>query len=388
MRVVVTGGGSAGHVIPVLAVVAEIKALRPDAEVVFIRQIGDGATLEMINSDDVSNIDEVRAIAAGKFRRFHGIPWYKQATFVSVQLKNLRDALFFAFGLVQSFFMMLFNRPDVVFVKGGYVGLPVGLAATVLNIPLVIHESDTHMGLTNKILSKYASAVGVGMPLDNYQFGDVEVKFVGVPVSSDYRLVDEKLEATYRKQLGIDPNSKVVVITGGSQGAQMINAAAVAIAKNLSAKVTIIHQTGAETYEATKEALRAELGGETPDNYLLLPFIEKDMHVYLGAGDVVISRAGNTVMSELAISAKPLVLIPNPKLVYGHQLTNAKAYEKAGAAVVVDEQEMQDDPNVLLETVLGLLESPEKLSELSASLHELAKPQAATDIAKLIISKA
>lgn len=342
----------------------------------------------MINSDPRGDIDKTEAIAAGKFRRFHGIPWYRQATFVSVQLKNLRDLMFFAFGLVQSFFMLLFKRPDVVFVKGGYVGLPVGLAATILRISLVIHESDTHMGLTNKILSRYASAIGVGMPLDNYQLSNAQVEFVGVPVSSDYQYVDDELEARYKKDLAIEPDSEVVVITGGSLGAEKINAAAVAIARELSARATIIHQTGMETYESTKSSLEAELDGQIPDSYILLPFIDKNMHVYLGAGDVVISRAGNTVMSELAISAKPLVLIPNPKLVYGHQLTNARAYEKAGAALVVDEQEMTGNPLLLLNTIVKVLDSQKQREELSSSLHSLAKPQAATDIATLILSKA
>jgi len=267
------------------------------------------------------------------------------------------------------------------------VGLPVGLAAALLHVPLVIHESDTHMSLTNNILSKYAVAVGVGMPLDNYNLGDVEVKYVGIPVSSDYGYVDEALKADYKEELGINPADKLVVVTGGSLGAEVVNNIVVAIVSELLQGASIIHQTGVETYEATQKAAESVFGGEVPGNYLLFPFIEKDMYMYLGAADVVVTRAGNTVLAELAMLAKPLVLIPNPKLVYGHQLTNAAAYEKANAALVVDEVEATKNPQLLSSAVVEILESQEKSSSLAFALHKLAKPKAASDIAKLILSK-
>ncbi len=387
MRVVVTGGGSAGHVKPILAVAAEIKSQQPEAQVIFVRQIGDKDTLNLLKNTDENIVDQIKGIAAGKFRRYHGVSWQKQVLDVKMQLLNIRDALFFVIGLKQSFFMLLLLKPDVVFVKGGYVGLPVGLCASLLRIPLILHESDVKMGLTNRILSRYALAVGVGMPEDNYQLGNTTISFVGVPVSSDYKFVGPALQAKYKKQLNIDPKKRVVVITGGSRGAERVNNIVVAIGARLAHEAHVIHQTGQETYQATKKAIEDQLTDETRGNYQLLPFIERDMQVYLGAADVVVARVGTTTMAELAITAKPLVLIPNPKLVYGHQLENAKIYQSANAAVVVDEELAIQDPSILLDNVLHLLNSSAKREKLATNLHRLAKPSAAKDIAKLILSK-
>ncbi len=342
----------------------------------------------MLKSAEENTIDRTKAIAAGKFRRYYGVPWQKQALDLPMQLLNIRDALFFAVGLVQSAVMLLLQKPDVVFIKGGYVGLPVGLCASLLRIPLVLHESDAKMGLTNKTLSKRASAVGVGMPEDNYQLGDIETSFVGVPVSSEYKFVDGALQKKYKELLRVDPKKKVVVITGGSHGAERVNFIVSSIGAKLAQEAYVFHQTGQETYKATKKAIEGELTEETRSNYQLIPFIKQDMHVYLGAADVVVTRVGTTTMAELAIAAKPLVLIPNPKLVYGHQLKNAKVYESAGAAVVVDEELATQDPNILLNAVLDLLNSNVERERLAANLHKLAKPEAAKDIAKLILSKA
>ena len=385
MRIVVTGGGTAGHVKPILAVTSEIKATHGSAEIVFIRQIGDSNTLDLLRNSN--SIDKTIAIAAGKFRRYHGVSWQKQAIDVPTQLLNIRDAMFFVLGLVQSFGMLLLRRPDVVFVKGGYVGLPVGLSASLLRIPLVIHESDAQMGLTNRILSKYASVVGVGMPVENYRIGEAPINFVGVPISNDYKFVDTNLQKEYKKRLGIEPEQKVVVITGGSQGAGRVNNIVSAVSAKLAKEDYVIHQTGKETFEATKQAVESKLSEASLVNYKLLPFIKNDMHVYLGAADVVVSRVGTTTLAELAVSAKPLVLVPNPMLVYGHQIKNAEVYELANAAIVVDEELAIDDPTILYNAVADLLNSKEKSKELMTNLHKLAKPNAAKDIAKLILSR-
>lgn len=388
MRIVVTGGGSAGHVTPILAVAADIKQLNPEAEIIFVRQIGDKKTSELIAAQGSEIIDDVVAIAAGKFRRYHGVAWWKQALDIPMQLRNIRDAFYFAIGFVQSIWLTIIKNPNIVFVKGGYVGLPVGLVATMFKKPLVIHESDTHMGLTNKILSSRATAIGLGVPKEYFHLDNDRAYFVGVPISDQYQKVTEKLQSNYKKQLGVNPEDNLLVVTGGSNGAERINNMMIAIAPELVKKTHVIHQTGNETFEQTKEAIDESIPGELRNNYEMVSFIEKDMHVYLGAGDVVVTRVGITTMSELALSEKPLILIPNPKLVYGHQLMNAQMYDAAGAAVVLDELELMDNPQALLEAVEQLLGSEEERSRLSANLAKLAKPNASEDIAKLILDNA
>ena len=372
---------------PILSVSTEIKAIQPSAEITFIRQIGDSYTRDLANPAE-NSIDYFRSIPAGKFRRYHGVPWYKQALDVPMQLRNIRDALYFAAGFVYSFVRLIFNRPDVVFVKGGYVGLPVGMAASVLGIPLIIHESDTIMGLTNRVLSARARTVTVGMPAKYYDYLNKDVVYVGVPLDTSFTKVDDEMKAKYKKDAGIDPETQVVVITGGSQGAERINNIVAHIAPKLALLAHVMHQTGQETYEDTISAMKEAFKGKIPDNYQMISYVTQEMNVFLGCADVVVTRVGATTMSELAILGKPLVIIPNPKLVYGHQLKNAEVYRQAQAALVVDEQEATDNPEVLLGAIRELLESRTKCNKLVDNLTQLAKPNATKDIAKLIVDTA
>lgn len=372
-----------------MAVAAEIKKLNPDAQISFVRQVGDKKTRELLEAQGSGVIDKTFVIAAGKFRRYNGVVWWKQMLDVPMQLRNIRDALYFVTGIIQSLFLVIFQRPDVVFVKGGYVGFPVGLAAAALGKPLVIHESDTRMGLTNKMLSKRAAAIGLGVPTKYFQIDSEKARFVGVPISKHFTKVDKNLQAEYKKQLqGIDPEERLVVITGGSNGAQKINEAMAKIAPNIVEEAIVIHQTGYETYEQTKQSVYSNLDGNQQNRYRLIPFIDKNIHVYFGAADIIVTRVGTTTMSELAVSHKPVILVPNPKLVYGHQLMNAKMYEKAGAAVVLDENELVDNPDVLLDRLIELLHSKKHREQLADNLSTFARPKASEDIAKMIIDNA
>ena len=302
-----------------------------------------------------------------------------------MQLKNIRDGFFFAFGILQSFLYLLFRRPDVVFVKGGYVGLPVGLAASWLKIPLVIHESDTIMGLTNRTLAKRAAAVGVGMPEENYDLGDANVVFVGVPTSDKFKKVTTSEQGKLKEQVGLKKDDNLVFITGGSQGAERINQIVAGALEEIAKESYVIHQAGEETLEETQNAVK-DLPAEILDKYSLEGFID-DMSTVMGAADVVISRVGATTVAELAILAKPAILIPNPKLVYGHQLKNAEAIKKVDAAIVLDETQAMNDSSKLSNAATELLKSEKKRIELAANLHKLAKPNAVKEIADLIIAQ-
>lgn len=302
-----------------------------------------------------------------------------------MQLKNIRDGFFFAFGLVQSLLYLSLKRPDVVFVKGGYVGLPVGLAASWLGVPLVIHESDTIMGLTNRTLARRAAAVGVGMPENNYDLGNAKVVFVGVPTSDKFHKITNREQGLLKESLGLKNDDQLVFITGGSQGAERVNQIAVASISEIAKKAFIIHQAGEETLEEARRETQS-LPDKLKIRYSLEDFID-DMPKVMGAADVVVSRVGATTVSELAILAKPVVLIPNPKLVYGHQLKNADAIKNANAAVIVNEADALADSSILSNAVLELLGSENKRKELSANINQLAKPNAVKEIADLIVSQ-
>ena len=170
MKILAVGGGSGGHVTPVVAVLRELKARDQSAEIRFWcdRKFAPQAKSIMHHFDDTI---PVQPIFSGKLRRYHTLPLWRQLLRpVTIVFPNLRDIFFVVCGFVQSFFKLLVWRPDVVFTKGGYVCLPVGLAAKILRIPLVIHDSDAHPGLTNRVLSRWATAIATGAPLEYYPY--------------------------------------------------------------------------------------------------------------------------------------------------------------------------------------------------------------------------
>jgi UDP-N-acetylglucosamine--N-acetylmuramyl-(pentapeptide) pyrophosphoryl-undecaprenol N-acetylglucosamine transferase len=281
---------------------------------------------------------------------------------------------------MQSFVKLLLWRPDVVFTKGGYVCLPVGLAAKILRIPLVIHDSDAHPGLTNRVLSKWATAIGTGAPLEYYDYPKKRARYIGIPITPDFHPFSAHERTLARKEWGIDPDYPLVVITGGGLGAQVINDTVIHILPKLLDFTSVVLVAGSAQYNA--------LDALTPANdthFQLHPFIAKGMAELLGSADVVVTRAGATTILELAALAKPAVLIPNSKLTGGHQLKNARVYSDALAVVVVDEEKMVKDSNVLVDTLSSMIRSSAKRAELSANLFTFARPHAARDMADMII---
>ncbi len=293
--------------------------------------------------------------------------------------KNIRDVFLVGIGLVQSLIFLARTKPDGVFTKGGFVCLPVGLAAKMLKIPLIIHDSDAHPGLTNRILAPYAVLIGTGAPIENYPYPAGRTHYVGIPVSRAFRPLTAKQQQQCKAELKLhDTKKPLLVVTGGGLGARNINRAILAIAPQLLDKVAILHITGQANYTAVLEA--------APDHvdYLVEPFLPS-MLIPFGAADVVVTRAGGTTLFELAAMAKPIVIVPSPYLTGGHQLKNAEVYAKANAAVVVQEEDMILDQRVLLKTLIELFTNTAKRHQIAQNLHAMAKPDAAIDMAALIV---
>lgn len=309
--------------------------------------------------------------------------WQQMAHPRTILLPNLRDMLFVAGGLLQSFVKLVTWRPDVVFTKGGFVCLPVGLAARLLNIPLVIHDSDAHPGLTNRILARWASAIATGAPLENYRYNPAISRYVGIPISAEFKRLGEAEKQTAKAALGVDPQRPLVVVTGGGLGAKRINDAVALILGDLLDQASVILISGANQYDE----LRA-LTPEADDRFQLHAFVSKDMALMLSAADVVVARAGATTILELAAAATPTVLIPNGYLTGGHQLKNAQAYAKDGAVAVLDEHAIDADPKVLLTELQTLLADPARRQKMAADFHAFARPNAASDMADMILAAA
>lgn len=314
---------------------------------------------------------------AGKFRRYHHLTMTRQLLMPRIVLANIRDAFKVVVGTIQSLVLLMQFRPDVVFAKGGYVCLPVGLAAKWLRIPLVIHDSDARPGLTNRVLARWATAIATGSPLENYPYRKEISRYVGVPIGTEFHPFDIEKQRAAKVALGFDDHTPLVVITGGGLGAKSINMAALEDARQLLADgISIYHIAGRKHFDevemlATKDA-----------RYKIVPFVFEGMADTLGAADVVISRASATFVQELAGLAKPAILVPAKTL--GDQHKNADVYRSADAAVVLTDDEL-GKPGALYDAVHTLLGDTVRRERLAANLHAFARPHAARDVALMIL---
>lgn len=326
----------------------------------------------------------VTVIAAGKLRRYHGVSIWKQLLDIPTTLKNIRDTTLVAVGLVQSLWLLGRWKPDVVFSKGGFVCLPMGIAAHWLKIPLVIHDSDAHPGLTNRILARYARYIATGAPLEYYNYPESRARYTGIPIDRSFQRLSPAKIKDARGDLGLpDASRPLVVVTGGGLGARRINQATLAIAQQLlNDGVSVVHITGQAEFEASEKLAPESV------HYKMLPFVSRGMARLLGAADVVVTRAGATTMLELAALGSAVIIVPNPILTGGHQLKNAAVYQGAKAAEVIDETNLADHPSELYDKITTLLKSDHHRKTLGDNLHKFARPDAALDVARLVVEAA
>ena len=373
------GGGSGGHVTPVVAVLKELRTIHPHVELRFWcdTKFAPQARATVAAFDEAI---PVQTIAAGKFRRYHHLTVFQQLTWPSLVAQNFTDAFKVGLGFIQSFFKLLVWRPDVVFTKGGYVCLPVGLAAHVLKIPLVIHDSDAHPGLTNRVLSKWATTIGTGAPLEYYPYPKNKTKYVGIPISSAFHPYSDAEQKAAKQEWGIATTHPLVVVTGGGLGAARVNEVVAETLHQLQQFTSVVLVAGAGQYDDLRALLPAD-----SDRFQLYPFVT-NMHSLLGAADVVVTRAGATTILELAALKKPTILIPNGKLTGGHQLKNAAVYAEAGAVAVLDEEALDADKPLLVQQIKELLAEPKQTAEMAERFYAFSKPAAAKDMARMILA--
>ncbi len=295
-------------------------------------------------------------------------------------LKNIRDLFLVGAGFIQSLFKLLVWRPDVVFTKGGYVCLPVGLAARVLRIPLVIHDSDALPGLTNRVLARVATSIATGAPLEYYSYPPNISRYVGVPISSDFHPYTASEQRLAKKEWGIDPSRPLFVVTGGGLGATRMNNAVAETLGSLEKLGSVVLVAGAGQYDELRSLL-------PPDSkhFQLYPFVN-NMHSLLGAADIVVTRAGATTILELAALQKPTILVPNAKLTGGHQLKNAAVYEEANAVAVLNEESMVEKPHLLVDQIKQLLDDPKGSAQMAKRFAKFSRPGAAKDVARMILA--
>jgi UDP-N-acetylglucosamine--N-acetylmuramyl-(pentapeptide) pyrophosphoryl-undecaprenol N-acetylglucosamine transferase len=380
MRILAAGGGSGGHVTPVVAVLKELRALEPEVEIRFWCDTHFGAQAASI----VGAFDEtipVETIASGKLRRYHHLSLWQHIMWPSLMWQNAVDIFKVVGGFFQSTWKLIWWRPDVVFTKGGFVCLPIGMAAHMLRIPLEIHDSDAHPGLTNRILSRWATSIATGAPLEYYSYPADRAHYVGIPVNKAFHVFTAEEQAAAKRTWKVDPKMPLVVVTGGGLGAKRLNNTTLEVLDVLRQKASVILVSGAAQYDE----LRTQYA-DTKD-FQLHSFVST-MHELLGAADIVVTRAGATTIVELAALQKPTILIPNAALTGGHQLKNAAVYEEAQVAIVLNEDAMVEKPELLVNAVNAYLADPKTTKSMAKRFGKFAKPHAARDVADLIIKAA
>lgn len=328
------------------------------------------------------SIDVVYTIFAGKFRRYHGESWLRRLLDIETNLLNVRDFFYFVIGRIQAGRLISRLRPDVVFLKGGFVGVPVGLAAARRGIAIVTHDSDILPGLANRMVSRWVDVHATAMPPEYYPYPAAKVLQVGVLVEHVFQLVTAEMQRQFKAQLGFDQETPVVLITGGSSGAVRLNQATVHIIDRLlrnNPALRVIHQVG-----------RGKSGvydGYHHERLMVLEFLTP-IYAYMGAADLVVCRASGNTLAELGVQGKACIAIPSPYLTGGHQLKNAERLAEEQAAVVIQESELDADPDTLLTTIEDLLRHKEKREDLARRLQGQIIPDAARRIAELLLKKA
>ncbi len=386
--IVLTGGGSGGHITPILAVASELKKLSPNSQLIYIGQKND-----KINNLPLKEhgIEKSFRISAGKFRRFHGLG-PKQALDLATLFKNLHDLGRFVAGFFQSYRLLGKIQPNVVFVKGGFVGVPVGLAAALRRVPYVTHDSDALPGLANRIISPWAAAHAVALPKDAYKYPSSKTYTVGVPISSNFRRVGKDQKNKFKRMLGLEPTDQLLFVTGGGLGAKRLNEAVVqASATWLSTnpRLNIIHSTGPDHEANVKNSYNQLLADKTLLNRVKVRgFFADDMYINSGGADLIICRGGATSLAEFAAQQKACVVVPNPQLTGGHQLVNARYLTKKKAVSVVDDDSLSKQSELLTNEVQRLLEDSDSRTKLAKALGSFARPRAAKELAELIIEEA
>lgn len=375
MRVVLTGGGSAGHLIPLGPIIEALRQRWAGPEKLELYFVGAdaGGAREFLSKYDVP----VYRVPAGKIRRY----W---------SAKTITDAVVkLPLGVLVALWRLFWLMPEVVVSKGGYGSVPVLLAAWFYRTPILLHGSDVVPGLATRLGSYLATAIAVGFDSTNENWTKRHRKKIfvtGVPVRREL----EHFNATEsRKILSIPPQEKVLLVLGGSQGAQAINEALLKILPALVSDMTVLHVTGAQHF-AVLRALTDEMlmSSSRRAAYRIYPYLEAELGPALAAADMVVSRAGATILAELARLRKVALLIPLPvpPAASDHQRRNAQRFERYGAARVLEPA--NTTPTLLEQNIRDLMTDVSMRQQLQQGMAAMDRPTAAAAVAKLVFSLA
>lgn len=324
-RIVICGGGSGGHIYPLVTVVKHLKKNYGEDNFKFLFIGPDGELDGKIMTEN--NIPQ-KTILCGKLRRYFS-------------LKYLMDFIKLPIGFIQSLWHLLVFMPDVVFSKGGFASVSVVIAARLYRIPVIIHESDAVPGIANKILGSFASAIGINFEKATQYFPRSKVFFAGIPVKNE-ALNGNKEKA--REFLGMKKEVKpVVLFLGGSQGAFLINNLITNSLHKLLKKYQIVHVTGQAHYQSMKESAEKQGYKIEHSDYYPIAYVKEEMKDLIALADAVVTRAGATSIAELAANHKATILVPITRSANDHQRINAFELAREKAAIVLEESNFNEN---------------------------------------------
>ncbi|XOB42345.1 MAG: undecaprenyldiphospho-muramoylpentapeptide beta-N-acetylglucosaminyltransferase [Candidatus Nealsonbacteria bacterium] len=368
IKVLFTGGGSGGHIFPIIAVAREMRKLSPEKrknkefEFFYFGPKDEFADI-FLSQEEI----KIKHILAGKIRRYSSVKSIAQ---------NLVDIIFkIPIGLVQAFIYLFVLAPDVIFSKGGFGSLPTVISGWLLGIPIFLQESDVIPGMANRILARFSTEIFVSFPKTPYF--KKRMILAGNPIRTEILNATKKESYEFFKLTGKKP---VIFIMGGSQGAQRVNDKILEILGALVENFEIIHQCGEKNVKQVKAEAKTVMPEYLAKYYHAFGFLkEQELEKAYAASDLVVSRSGSGSIFEIAAWAKPSILIPLPESAQNHQLENAYNYAQKGAAIVFEEQNFTS--RFFHEKLKNLFSRPEQLEKMSAAAKEFSKPRAAKTIA-------
>ncbi len=374
IRIVLTGGGTGGHLFPLVAVSRKINELAKaqnlgEPEIYYI---GPGLFLESSLEREEMNF-HYAILITGKWRRY-------------ISLKNFIDLFKIIAGLAQALWKIWLIMPDVIFSKGGYGSFAAVIVGWLYKIPIILHESDMVPGSTNKFLAHFATFIAVAWSEAAEYFPKEKTYFTGESIRD--ALFNPPEPNRERATLHLMTKKLLVLALGGSQGAQKINDIILDILPNLLEVAEVIHQTGDENYNAVVNESKVVLKGENgeqllsyhPVNFLIEPDYVAAMHT---AG-LVISRAGAGSIFEIAASGKASIIIPITTSAGDHQRRNAYAFASGGRAEVIEEANLT--PKLIISVIKSILNNPEKKKSMEEKAGQFATPDAAKLIAQALLN--
>lgn len=366
MRILFTGGGSGGHTCPIVAVKRALEKHYEREHMRFLYIGPDGFAANTLKPEGV----KCKFLLAGKLRRYFSV-------------FNFIDLIKVPVGLLQSLWYLFCFMPDVIFSKGGYGSIPGVFAGWLYRIPVIIHESDSIPGLANRISAKFAKKIIVSFEDTKKYFSKQKQKLIllGNPIREEL-IRGNREEGKNLFKLSLE--KPVVLIMGGSQGAQKINEIVLNSLPRLLEKCEIIHICGEKNFKSIEKEVSLLILNTNRTRYHLYPFLDEDKlkHAY-AVSNIVVSRASAGAVFEIAALEKPSILIPLSNAASNHQTKNARALVEVGGTITLEEENLTI--NMFLDAVFGLLDNPQKAKKMGEKAKSFYKPDANQKIAEEIL---